>query len=134
MKCYIAGPMRGIPEYNYPAFMEAAERLRALGFEVFNPAEMDIEDTEDYAARTLQEQVIHDTAIAARHFARRDIDVILNDMKAEDGDFIVTLPEWKSSMGALAEVQVAQWVSLPIRTMESVEAEFLPKVNIPPIH
>lgn len=38
-RVYIAGPMTGLPEYNYPAFNAAARRLRALGFEVENPAE-----------------------------------------------------------------------------------------------
>ena len=38
-KVYIAGPMSGLPDYNYPAFNAEAARLRALGYEVFNPAE-----------------------------------------------------------------------------------------------
>ncbi len=38
-RVYIAGPMSGLPEYNYPAFHAAAKRLRDLGFDVSNPAE-----------------------------------------------------------------------------------------------
>ena len=38
-RIYIAGPMTGLPEFNYPAFNEAAKRLRDLGFDVENPAE-----------------------------------------------------------------------------------------------
>ena len=37
---YIAGPMRGKPNFNYPAFMRAEKHLRALGYEVINPATM----------------------------------------------------------------------------------------------
>ena len=36
---YIAGPMNGYPESNYPAFNTAADRLRAAGFTVLNPAD-----------------------------------------------------------------------------------------------
>lgn len=37
---YIAGPMTGRPEFNFPAFHEAAKRLRAQGHTVVNPAEL----------------------------------------------------------------------------------------------
>lgn len=36
---YVAGPMTGLPEYNYPAFHRAAVDLRAKGYTVLNPAE-----------------------------------------------------------------------------------------------
>ncbi|HEX7866576.1 MAG TPA: DUF4406 domain-containing protein [Variovorax sp.] len=38
-RVYLAGPMSGLPESNYPAFNAAAARLRALGYHVENPAE-----------------------------------------------------------------------------------------------
>ncbi|HHQ2816961.1 DUF4406 domain-containing protein [Pseudomonas aeruginosa] len=36
---YLAGPMTGLPEFNYPAFHAEAARLRDLGYHVENPAE-----------------------------------------------------------------------------------------------
>lgn len=37
-KCYIAGPMTGIPEFNRPAFFKAAEDMAKSGYTVLNPA------------------------------------------------------------------------------------------------
>lgn len=35
---YIAGPMSGKEDFNYPAFFEAEQLLRAYGYDVINPA------------------------------------------------------------------------------------------------
>ena len=37
-RIYIAGPMSGLPDFNYPAFHAAAAVLRAQGHHVENPA------------------------------------------------------------------------------------------------
>lgn len=40
---YIAGPMRGYPEFNFPAFFSAEWTLREIYETVHNPARRDIE-------------------------------------------------------------------------------------------
>lgn len=39
-RVYIAGPMTGYPDLNFPAFHRAASILRAAGHTVLNPAEI----------------------------------------------------------------------------------------------
>lgn len=39
LKIYIAGPMTGRPEFNFPAFHAAAAEWRKCGWAVHNPAE-----------------------------------------------------------------------------------------------
>jgi len=119
MKCYIAGPMRGIPEYNYPAFMNADKLLTNAGWVTFNPAKMDIEnDDEDYVARSVEEQKLYDDASSSRRFAARDVAVLTGVLRAEDGDAIVVLPGHETSIGAIAEVAVARWCNLNVLTLE----------------
>lgn len=38
-RIYIAGPMTGLPDFNFPAFNDMAAILRGLGYHVENPAE-----------------------------------------------------------------------------------------------
>lgn len=38
-RLYLAGPMTGLPEYNYPAFRAAAKAWRAAGWDVIDPTE-----------------------------------------------------------------------------------------------
>lgn len=40
MRIYISGAMSGLPDLNFPAFHAEAQRLRAQGLDVVNPAEI----------------------------------------------------------------------------------------------
>lgn len=45
MRIYVAGPMTGYSELNFPAFHAAADALRAQGHHVENPAEINADPT-----------------------------------------------------------------------------------------
>lgn len=105
MKTYLAGPMRGYAEHNYPAFREAAKQLRALGYEVFNPAEhapMPLEGTEPEQADI-------------RLWMRQDLAWI-----CEEAEAIVVLPGWERSLGAKAEVATADAIVIPVWELAEV--------------
>ncbi|MBB4225996.1 DUF4406 domain-containing protein [Variovorax guangxiensis] len=49
-RVYIAGPMTGYAELNFPAFHAAAAALRAAGLEVINPAEINVDPSMGWSA------------------------------------------------------------------------------------
>ena len=40
IRVYLSGPMTGLPDLGFPAFHAEALRLRGMGFDVVNPAEL----------------------------------------------------------------------------------------------
>lgn len=100
---YVAGPMTRYPQFNFPAFDSAAANLRADGWHVISPAELDRADGFDETECTGYE-VLTD---AQRHrFARNDIGALL------EVGAIVLLPGWQESTGATNEAKVASWLGL----------------------
>lgn len=112
-KVYVAGPMRGIPLFNFPAFNAAAEALRKIGCHVFNPAERDNETHgTDISAGNL-------TGNAAQ--ATKDLGFNLRDALGDDlaficreADAVALLPGWQNSKGAKAERAAADALGLVI--------------------
>jgi hypothetical protein len=109
MRTYIAGKMRGVKLYNFPAFDAAAADLRSHGIEVVSPAELDraagfdpVNLPDDWDWSTLPED------FALRHAAERDLSAILKC------DAIHLLPGWQESKGARAERAVAEWIGLGV--------------------
>ena len=98
-KIYIAGPMTGIPQYNFPAFLEAEEVLKGRGWQVLSPARMDI----DRGFNPIKDP-----------FAVFTDDMIMPAIRMEtaailDCDAIAMLDNWNASKGATADFYVARW-------------------------
>lgn len=105
MKVYLAGPMSGIPEHNFPAFRAAAADLRERGIEVESPVEMDEAD----GFREGEANVPSGSDVWAR-FLLRDLEVI----GRPDVEAVVVLPGWESSEGAGHETRWARSLRKPI--------------------
>ncbi len=108
--CYIAGPMRGIPHFNFPAFDEARDRLQQEGWRVISPADMDRD------AGFSAELLPHTTEFSPaqnRVFFDRD-SAALSSLRAERGDAIFFLPGWENSTGAMAEFAMGRWLKLSL--------------------
>lgn len=98
MTTYIAGPMTGYPEFNYPAFKAAAEELRARGFTVLSPTEHTNDDPPDS----------YTDERPYGYYLRCSLRLLL------DCDEIVLLPGWEDSRGATLEREVAAALGMPI--------------------
>jgi hypothetical protein len=118
MKLYLAGPMRGIAEFNFPAFMKAAEELREQGHDVFNPAERDKKEHGDFEKGNEK----GDEAVAAQQgFSLRE--ALAADMEyiAKYAEGIALLPGWTHSSGAKAERALADALRLEIIYLPGAE-------------
>lgn len=87
---YIAGPMRGRPEWNYPRFNRWADALRSDGWEVINPVEMsdvppEILERKPHLLQTLMAREIHELQYRA--------------------DALFLLEGWEKSVGARNELK-----------------------------
>jgi len=107
---YLAGPMTGIPQFNFPAFDEAAKALRAKGFDIISPAELDKTDTREAAmaspdgsADSYGRDAGPDGKIKETwgEFLARDVKLV-----ADEVDGLVLLPGWTRSRGARLEAFV----------------------------
>lgn len=90
-RLYLSGPMTGIPEFNHPAFHAESARLRALGYDVINPAELNPDVSKSW----------HDCM-------RRDLAALLTC------DTLALMDGWQKSAGAHLEMHVAHRVGMEI--------------------
>ncbi len=107
---YVAGPMRGYENYNYPAFDYRAKKLDEMGWSVINPAELDRNE-----GKPMSDPMAFspDTNYADHEFMRqalrRDMDAICDDCTA-----IYMMANWEESRGAKAEWHLAKALGLDI--------------------
>lgn len=116
MKIYLAGPMRNIPEFNFPAFHKAAKKLRDEGHTVFSPAENDLEKTEiDVKGKSGSLTEIEGKGGWSLRDALHD-DLVFITKEAEA---VALLPGWEASKGVAAELATAKALGLRVIILES---------------
>jgi hypothetical protein len=102
---YEGGPMTGIPCFNFPRFREVADKLRASGYTIVSPAELDDEHVEREA---MESETGSPDSVERPYmsFLARDI-TICADPACIGGIF---LEDWRESRGARAEAYVLSFL------------------------
>jgi hypothetical protein len=99
MKIYIAGPMTGRAQFNYPAFHQAATLLRAAGHVVINPAENPAPSCGSWLG-----------------YMRMSV------AQVASVDCLVMLPGWPLSKGARIEYLLAKLLGLGVTSLKKIGA------------
>jgi hypothetical protein len=109
---YVAGPMRGLPEFNFPAFFAAADEWRKKGYRVFNPAQKDV-DTHGKEMFS-QNKTGDERAATTEGFSLRDALTWDTNVICQECVAIYMLKGWEKSAGANAEWALAKALGLEI--------------------
>lgn len=105
-KCYVSGPMTGLPYFNFPAFEAATNVLREAGWFVYSPHENDLEKglKPDPLGKTISNGMTY------KELMKTDL------WQVCDCDAVIVLPGWEHSKGAKLEALVAHEVGVPVYT------------------
>jgi hypothetical protein len=114
---YIAGPMAGIKDFNYPMFYGVEKILNTAGIKTINPAELDKQQVEPIEVEGLEV-----SSLQRASFLKRDF----HHLTTCEG--VVFLEGWESSTGANAELLVAQMAGMS--TWLWVDGDLYPEPNL----
>lgn len=108
MKLYLAGPMTGIKDFNFPAFDAATAQLREAGHHVFNPADNDRENGYDGISEHGNPDEAFIKGFDLRTALKQDLSWI-----CDHAEGLALLPGWGDSRGAKAEVALSHALRIP---------------------
>lgn len=109
MKIYVAGPMRGKPEFNFPAFDAATHLMEQQGHRVFSPAGRDRQEAGFDTREMTGEEDLAKYGFDLRFALHSDTAWI-----SLHADAVAVLHGWEFSSGARAEVALAHALGLPV--------------------
>jgi hypothetical protein len=113
VKLYLAGPMTGIPQFNFPAFESATRELRSVGYEVVSPHEQDHPDVQAAAWASLDGDV--SKLPPAKEGSDPTLTAAKNVRDIAECQGLALLNDWYKSSGTLHEIATAHrfrlWVA-----------------------
>lgn len=112
---YLGNKMLGKPEFNFPWFFQAEEKVREIPgiTDVFNPARRD----QDFGFNTAGMAGTEDDMFEAK-FSRRVALTADWSWIGTHSSILVLGPDWRSSTGTISEIACHQALGLPVYTLE----------------
>lgn len=104
LSIYIAGPMTGLPEFNYPAFHAAEKMLNGIGFHAVSPA------------RLFEGQL----GLPWTTYMRAGVKALC------DCQLVYALCGHETSRGAQVELALASTLGIPIIYQPAADGSFIP--------
>ena len=111
-RIYIAGPMTGIRNYNFPAFFRAADSLRRNGFDSINPAQLDILEGDVTISPSIGSEDGYVVALSPTWDREKVMARDLDAVRTSDG--VLLIDGWRKSLGALDEATCALDHHVPV--------------------
>jgi hypothetical protein len=102
MKYYLAGPMTGIPEFNFPLFIQVCEYLRERELTILSPHEIDHGETDENRG-----------SLSYGAYMRAGLRLML------DCDGVIVLPGWKESQGVRVELALAKACEMELHRFDT---------------
>lgn len=118
MKIYLAGKMSNVPFFNFPAFKKHAEALRALGHDVFSPAEKDVERAGEFQLRCPTGSKEELAAAGVPQINYKDCMKIDLNYIMDEADAIALIPGWETSPGVSVELALSELLGKEIIYLE----------------
>jgi hypothetical protein len=112
-RAYVAGPMRGHAECNFPLFDAAAAHMRGFGWDIISPAEHDRGGGFNPCTPDCTDAYLAEAGFVLKGALRWDLGVLLDSNTTD----IVLLDGWEKSWGATLECKVAQAVGLRLNRL-----------------
>lgn len=112
---YIAGPMRGKADFNFPAFDAARDKALEAGYIVISPADID---------RAAKVALTPTTVANQLPFVIRDFWALHYLATKTPKGIIRLLPEWVHSEGAAGEAFLSRWMGLRVHDEQGLPAKW----------
>ena len=111
---YLAGRMRGVMDYNFPAFRRVAAVLRDMGYEVISPAEHDEEQGFDPTGMSGWED-LSEVGFDLNESLAWDLNAVCTK-----ADAVVVFGDYHRSKGVAAEIATAIALGKPVLELHNV--------------